>query len=57
MKRKSFISLTIAFLAIGLMTAGCKTASVDKKQMAGTMEEPVPSDTMPDNVQRQWQRR
>lgn len=51
MKRKSFISLAIAFLAIGLMTAGCKTASVDKKQMAGTMEEPVPSDTMPDNVQ------
>ena len=51
MKRKNFISLAIAFLAIGLMTAGCKTASVDKKQMAGTMEEPVPSDTMPDNVQ------
>ena len=51
MKRKNFISLAIAIIAMGMMTAGCKTASVETKQMAGTMEEPVPSDTMPDNVQ------
>ena len=51
MKRKYFISLAIAFLAIGMMTAGCKTASVTPKQMAGTMEDPVPSDMMPDSVQ------
>ena len=51
MKRKNYLSLAIAFLAIGLMTAGCKTASVETKQMAGTMEEPVPSDMMPDSVQ------
>ena len=50
MKRKNFISLAIAIIAMGMMTAGCKTASVETKQMAGTMEEPVPSDTMPDNV-------
>ena len=40
----------IVCLAIGLMMVGCKTASVDTKQMAGTMEEPVPSDMMPDSV-------
>ena len=51
MKRKNFVSLAIAFLAIGMMTAGCKSASVNKKQMAGTMEAPVPSDMMPDSVQ------
>ncbi len=51
MKRKTIIGLGIAFFAIGLMTAGCKSASVDKKQMAGTMDERMPSDAMPDNVQ------
>ena len=51
MKRKSFISLAIALLAFGLMVAGCKTASVETKQMAGTMDEPVPTDMMPDSVQ------
>jgi len=51
MKRKSFISLAIALLAVGLMVAGCKTASVETKQMAGTMDEPVPTDMMPDSVQ------
>lgn len=51
MKRKSFIGLAIVFFAIGLMTAGCKTASVETKQMAGTMDEPVPSDMMPDSIQ------
>ena len=43
--------MAIAFLAIGLMMAGCKAAGVNTKQMAGTMDEPVPSDTMPDHVQ------
>ena len=51
MKRKSIIGLAIVFFAIGLMTAGCKTASVETKQMAGTMDEPVPSDMMPDSIQ------
>ena len=50
MKRKTFICLAVAFVAIGMMVAGCKTASVEKKQLAGTMEEPVPSDTMPGHV-------
>ena len=51
MKRKNFISFSIALFAIGVMMAGCKTASVEVKQMAGTMDEPMPSDTMPDHVQ------
>ena len=51
MKRKSFINLAMVVLAIGMMMAGCKTAGVNKKQLAGTMEEPMPSDTMPGNVQ------
>ena len=41
----------IACLAIGLMMAGCKTASVETKPMAGTMEEAVPADMMPESVQ------
>ena len=44
-------SIAIVFFTIGMMMAGCKTASVNTKQMAGTMEEPVPSDMMPDSVQ------
>ena len=51
MKRKTFINLAIVFFAMGMMMAGCKTASVNKKPLAGTMEEPMPSDLMPDNVQ------
>lgn len=48
---KKVHSIVIVFFAIGLMMAGCKSADVNKKQMAGTMEEPVPSDMMPDSVQ------
>jgi hypothetical protein len=44
-------SIVIVFFAIGLMMAGCKTASFNTRQMAGTMEEPLPSDMMPDSVQ------
>lgn len=51
MKRKTFISLAIVVIAMGLVMAGCKTAGLDKKQLAGTMEEPMPSDMMPDHVQ------
>ena len=51
MKRKTFISIAIVVFAIGLVMAGCKTAGLDKKQLAGTMEEPVPSDMMPDHIQ------
>ena len=48
---KKVHSIVIVFFAIGLMMAGCKSADVNKMQMAGTMEEPVPSDMMPDSVQ------
>ena len=41
----------IACLAIGLMMVGCKSASVETKPMAGTMEEAVPADMMPKSVQ------
>ena len=51
MKRKNFISFSIALFAVGVMMAGCKTACVEVKQMAGTMDEPMPTDTMPDHVQ------
>ncbi len=51
MKRKTFISLAIVVVAMGLMMAGCKTAGLEKKPLAGTMEEPMPSDMMPDHVQ------
>ena len=51
MERRKLISLAIAFLAMSLMMAGCKSASVEPKQMAGTMEEPMASDMMPDSVQ------
>ena len=51
MKRKTFIIFSVAFFAMGMMVAGCKPAGVNKKQLAGTMEEPLQSDTMPDNVQ------
>ena len=33
-----------------LVMAGCKNASVNTKQMAGTMDEPVPTDKEPENV-------
>lgn len=45
---KKVHSIVIFFFAIGLMMAGCKNANVNIKQMAGTMEEPVPSEMMPD---------
>ena len=51
MKRKTIISFAIVILAIALTMAGCKNAGVKMKPAAGTMEEPVPSDIMPDNVQ------
>ena len=51
MKRKTFINLAIVFFAMGMMMAGCKTASVNRKPLAGTMEEPMLSDLMPDHVQ------
>lgn len=41
----------MAVIAVGLMMAGCKTATVETKPMAGTMDEPMPSDAMPDSVQ------
>ena len=38
-------------LAVAMTMAGCKTAGVNKKPVAGTMDEPVLSDRMPDHVQ------
>lgn len=54
MKRRTFISLAIVICAMGMIMAGCKAAGADKKALAGTMEEPVPSDTMPGNVQQAY---
>ena len=51
MKRTTIISFAIVILAISLMMAGCKNTGVKVKPATGTMEEPVPSDIMPDNVQ------
>ena len=51
MNRKTFINIAIMAFAIGMMMAGCKTESVDKKPLAGTMEEPLQPDTIPDDVQ------
>ena len=35
-----------------MLMAGCKNSVINTKQMAGTMKEPVPSDVMPDSVQK-----
>lgn len=51
MKRKTFISFAIAILAVAMMVAGCKNPGADKKQLAGTLDGPVPSDVMPGHVQ------
>ena len=51
MKRKTLISYALVIFAMALVMAGCKTANVDQKPLAGTMEDPVPSDMMPDHVQ------
>ena len=46
MKKKVLLGAMMALLAI----TGCHN-NVNIRQMAGTMEEPIPSDVMPDNVQ------
>lgn len=51
MKRKTIVSFAIVIFAIAVMMVGCKTAGVNKKQVAGTMEEPVLSAMMPDHAQ------
>ena len=51
MRRKTFIHLTLALIAVGVTLVGCKNVGGDKKQIAGTLEGPVPSDVMPDPVQ------
>lgn len=50
MRRKTFICFAIVIFAVAMMMAGCKTASVNKMPVAGTMDEPVLSDMMPDHV-------
>ena len=51
MDRKSFIRFATVIFAMALVMAGCKAAGDNTKPVAGTMEEPVPSDRMPDRVQ------
>ena len=51
MKSNTLTSFAVVIFAFAVMMAGCKTASEKKGQVAGTMEEPVPSDMMPDHVQ------
>ena len=47
MERKYLFSLSILFLAIGLIMAGCKPANNNTKPVAGTLEEPLsPDETM-----------
>ena len=46
---KSFIK-TIASFAVILTMAGCKNCIVGTHQMAGTMEEPLPSCVIPDSI-------
>ncbi len=50
MKRKTLICFATAVFAVAVMMAGCRTAGENKKQAAGTMEAPVPPDTMPGPV-------
>ena len=47
---KSFISMAIAAIAVLLVMEGCKNSNVNIRQMVGTMDEPVPSDVMPDSI-------
>ena len=49
---KSFISMAIAAIAVLLVMEGCKNSNVNIRQMVGTMDEPVPSDVMPDSIQK-----
>ena len=49
MKRKTFIRFAMVIFAMAVMMAGC--AGIDRKQLAGTMEEPVHPDMMPEHVQ------
>ena len=44
MERKYLFGLSIVFLALGLMLAGCKPANINTKPMAGTLDEPLSSD-------------
>ena len=47
----SRISMAIVFLVMSMMMAGCHTAGNEKTPLAGTIEAPVPSDMMPEQVQ------
>ena len=44
--------MAIAAIAVLLVMEGCKNSNVNTRQMAGTMDEPVPSDVMPDSIQK-----
>ena len=50
-KKLTFVG-SMAVVAIGLMMAACKPDSAALRQMAGTMDEPMPTDMMPDSVHR-----
>ena len=51
MRKKSF-SASVLLLAICLMMAGCKSATLDTKTMAGTLDMPMQRDSIPVDVQK-----
>ena len=50
--RKNIITTFIPLLAICLIMAGCTITSVTTMPMAGTLEEPLQPDSIPDNVKK-----
>jgi hypothetical protein len=51
MKKISFVT-SVLFLAISLMVASCNSTTIDTKPMAGTLDSPLQSDSIPANVQK-----
>ena len=54
MGRKTLIDLAIVFLSVGMMVTGCKNTAVNIKPPVGTIEKPLQSETIPDNVQQAY---
>ena len=54
MKRTAIFIFAMAIIAVGVMLVGCKNAGGETKPMAGTLEEPVASEIMPDPVQQAY---
>ena len=51
MRKISFVK-SVLFLAICLVLASCKSKAIDTKPMAGTLDSPLQSDSIPANVQK-----